>query len=236
MVAETWSREGGFQVLPGGFLYVDEILQKPQFHKFTVEDVQAVVVSNDKQRFFLETEPDTGRLKIRANQGHSVHVPDLELEPVSSAEAFPVVVHGTYHKFWAAIQQQGLKRMSRTHVHFAAGEPGESGVISGMRNSCDIMIYLDLEKALSGGLKFFRSANNVILCAGNQDGVIEPTFFSKVVDRRTGKLLSIEEDSLVSAAHSPEESQAPSTAVSADDLADDLENQRKSRRKKKNPS
>jgi len=27
---------------------------------------------------------------------------------------------------------QGLKRMNRNHMHFAAGQPGANGVISGM--------------------------------------------------------------------------------------------------------
>ena len=53
---------------------MDSILQKPQFSKFTAEDIQSVAASNDKQRFHLETDADTGRLKIRANQGHSLEV------------------------------------------------------------------------------------------------------------------------------------------------------------------
>lgn len=53
---------------------MDSILQKPQFSKFTAEDIQSVVASSDKQRFHLETDADTGRLKIRANQGHSLEV------------------------------------------------------------------------------------------------------------------------------------------------------------------
>lgn len=53
---------------------MDSILQKPQFSKFTAEDIQSVVASNDKQRYHLETDADTGRLKIRANQGHTLAV------------------------------------------------------------------------------------------------------------------------------------------------------------------
>jgi hypothetical protein len=60
--------------LVGGFLYVDEILGKPRFKKYTVDDVKSVVESNDKQRFYMETEPDSGRFKIRANQGHTLEV------------------------------------------------------------------------------------------------------------------------------------------------------------------
>lgn len=222
----------GFKFLPGGYLYVHEIMKKPQFLKYSVDDVQAVVCRNDKQRFHLEMDAETGLLKIRANQGHSLEVSDLELEPVTSAEQHPVIVHGTYCKFWSAIRKQGLKRLRRTHVHFAVGEPGDGGVISGMRKSCDIMIYLDLQKALDGGLKFFKSANKVILCAGNEEGVILPTFFSRVVDRKTGKNLQLNgQDSQFH--HTCEESYTAPTAVSADDLADEMENNRKSRRKKK---
>ncbi|VDI17873.1 Hypothetical predicted protein [Mytilus galloprovincialis] len=50
-----------------------------------------------------------------------------------------------------------------------------------MRQSCEVMIFINLETALADGFKFFRSANNVILCAGNEDGVIPPKYFVKVL-------------------------------------------------------
>ena len=40
--------------------------------------------------------------------------------------------------------------MNRTHIHFAPGLPKESGVISGMRASAQVYIYIDMEKALKG--------------------------------------------------------------------------------------
>ena len=40
----------------------------------------------------------------------------------------------------------------------------------------------------TGGLKLYRSSNNVLLCPGLEpDGVVPPEVFSKVIDRRTGK-------------------------------------------------
>ena len=53
---------------------MDEILKKThKLHGFTEEDVVKVVRDNDKQRFATERE-DSGRLKIRANQGHTIEV------------------------------------------------------------------------------------------------------------------------------------------------------------------
>lgn len=40
--------------------------------------------------------------------------------------------------------------MSRTHIHFAPGLPKESEIVSGMRTSSQIYIYVDLAKALAG--------------------------------------------------------------------------------------
>lgn len=51
---------------------MDDLLAHPQFHSYTLEDVQRVVATDDKQRFKLCSHPDDGRLQIRANQGHSV--------------------------------------------------------------------------------------------------------------------------------------------------------------------
>merc|ERR1712054_10825 len=63
-------------------------------------------------------------------------------------------------------------------VHFSVKHPGET-VISGMRQSCQVAVYVDLPRAASDGLRFYRSANDVILCAGI-DGVIPPTYIESV--------------------------------------------------------
>jgi 2'-phosphotransferase len=55
-----------------------------------------------------------------------------------------------------------------------------------MRNSADIFIYIDLQKALDAGYKFQLSTNGVILTAGNEKGILPPEFFSRI-ERRVGK-------------------------------------------------
>ena len=42
--------------------------------------------------------------------------------------------------------------MSRNHIHFAIGYPGDKEVISGMRKTCDILIEIDLELAERNGI------------------------------------------------------------------------------------
>ena len=69
-----------------------------------------------------------------------------------------------------------------------------------MRSSCQVLIYINLRKALEGeenhyfliylwlvhvftdGIQFFRSSNNVILCAGDANGYLSTKYFEKVVD------------------------------------------------------
>jgi 2'-phosphotransferase len=53
-----------------------------------------------------------------------------------------------------------------------------------MRNSADILIYIDLKKALDAGIKFFLSANGVVLTAGDDTGFLKPEFFSRVEDKK----------------------------------------------------
>ncbi|XP_071160696.1 uncharacterized protein [Mytilus edulis] len=121
-------------------------------------------------------------------------VEDLELKPLLSAKEVSMVIHGTYYIAWEKIKQTGLSRMGRDHIHFSAGEPGENGVISGMRQYCEVMIFINLEAALADGFKFFRSANNVILCAGNDDGVIPPKYFVEAVQRNPRQRLEFDEN------------------------------------------
>lgn len=38
----------------------------------------------------------------------------------------------------------------------------------------------------TAGFKFYRSANNVILCSGNEEGFLPSEYFLKAVDKKTG--------------------------------------------------
>lgn len=65
----------GLNIGTDGFVDVTDIEQHRRFHgKFTVTDIQCVVAENDKQRFTLRTHPVSGKLQIKANQGHSIHM------------------------------------------------------------------------------------------------------------------------------------------------------------------
>lgn len=91
---------------------------------------------------------------IRATQGHSMKIIVTEdlLNKIEDPQLYPVVIHGTFSKFWPLIKEQGLKRMTRNHIHFAPGFPKEEGVISGFRGACDIIIQIDMAAAMKEGI------------------------------------------------------------------------------------
>lgn len=111
----------------------------------------------------------------------------LDLEPIVKPDQVENVIHGTYYRFWDEIKVKGLSRMKRNHIHFAPGLPKTGNVISGMRSTCQIFIYVDLDLALKSGVNFYKSSNNVILSSGD-DGILKTKYFLKVVDARTGMI------------------------------------------------
>ena len=49
-----------------------------------------------------------------------------------------------------------------------------------MRNSSQILIYVNVQKAIDAGIKFYLSANGVVLTEGDERGFLLPQFFSRV--------------------------------------------------------
>ncbi|KAJ8919269.1 hypothetical protein NQ315_003853 [Exocentrus adspersus] len=177
----------GIRISNDGFVLVSDVLNhKSLKNKYTFDDIRRVVENNDKQRFRLRE--NNLVWEICANQGHSLKViEDPNLVPILEANDLEVI-HGTRYTSWNTIKKEGLSRMKRNHIHFARGLPGDESVISGMRSSAEVFIYINLPLALSEGIKFFKSANGVILSPGNDMGIIEPRHFLKVCDVR-GNLL-----------------------------------------------
>ena len=216
------AEEEGLQFLEGGFLNLSDVLANRKFRsmKVTFAEVQAVVAADEKQRYTMlpaKAEADANSDKpadflIRANQGHSVKMESEGLlKPVTKENMPASAVHGTTHAAWGLIVASGgLKAMGRNHVHFASGLPagfkslaeeGESAgdaapVISGMRKTSTILIFLDLAKAMDAGLVFGMSDNGVVLTEGNKDGLVPLEYFQRVEDR-TGLGVLVQDGKIV---------------------------------------
>lgn len=165
---------------------------------------------NDKKRYEL-TEGSAGEWLIRANQGHSLKtiIPDSMLEKLTGPIDTPII-HGTSLQAWKQIKQKGLSKMNRNHIHFAIGLPNDPNVKSGIRETSEVFIYVNAEKARQGlhyiqrdgyllanqkkkknffvdGIVFYRSKNNVILSDGIK-GIVAPTYFEQVTDKGMNRL------------------------------------------------
>ncbi|KAJ1391936.1 hypothetical protein B484DRAFT_425554 [Ochromonadaceae sp. CCMP2298] len=177
----------GLNIRTDGRVAIDELLAHNSFRGVTVGQVMQVVEENDKKRF--EVEEISGTLLIRAAQGHTIKtISDEELlTEVTDAAELPVCVHGTYRSALPPILSAGLNRMKRNHIHMAVGLPGTFGVlgeevVSGMRGNCDVLLFVDVAKAMQAGVRFFRSSNGVVLTKGVRDSGVLPAEFLRDLD------------------------------------------------------
>ena len=129
---------------------------------------------------------------IRAVQGHTIKTVQNEelLDKITNPFAYNQVIHGTYMQPLPQIMQSGLNKMARNHVHMAVGLPG-NGVISGMRGSCEVVIEVNMVKAMHANppVPFWISQNKVVLSEGLADGSIPAAYFRWVLDYRQKKFL-----------------------------------------------
>jgi putative RNA 2'-phosphotransferase len=146
----------GLTMDPAGWVSVDELLEKMRMHgqKLSFEELEEVVETNDKKRFAFSDDLS----KIRASQGHSIEV-DLEYVPTVPPE---FLYHGTVDKFIALIKAEGLKKMSRTHVHLS--KDLETATKVGSRRGKPVILTVRTGDMHRAGMEFFLSANNVWLC------------------------------------------------------------------------
>jgi putative RNA 2'-phosphotransferase len=135
-----------------GWVNVDELLRQANAHghHLNLELLNHVVETNNKKRFAF----DEGRQKIRASQGHSVNV-DLGYQAEMPPE---ILYHGTGEKSVAAIQQSGLEKRSRQHVHLSGdietaiqvggrhGQPAVFKVLAGAMYKSGYVFYLSENK------------------------------------------------------------------------------------------
>lgn len=139
-----------------GWLDINELLAKSTQHgkPLSLELLHEVVASSDKKRFALS---DDG-LRIRASQGHSVSGVDLKLEASTPPDT---LYHGTVAAFIPSIQEHGLLKRSRNHVHLSANAATATQV--GARRGKPIILRIAAGTMHQDGHAFYLSANGVWL-------------------------------------------------------------------------
>ncbi|WP_090937079.1 RNA 2'-phosphotransferase [Nonomuraea jiangxiensis] len=148
-------RRIGITLDANGWVPVDVLLRAAAAHGFpiTAAELWHVVEHNDKRRYALEN----GR--IRASQGHSVPV-ELGLPAVEPPE---VLFHGTVARSLGAIRQEGLRPMSRQHVHLSPDR--ETATRVGARRGVPVVLTVRAAAMHRDGHPFRLSANGVWLAA-----------------------------------------------------------------------
>ena len=115
--------------------------------------LERIVADSDKQRFAFNED----RTRIRANQGDSVEV-DLQYEPRTPPE---VLYHGTASRFLDSIQEKGLLKMDRHHVHLSAETKLTMQV--GARHGRPVLLVIRARQMVAAGHVFYCSTNHVWL-------------------------------------------------------------------------
>ena len=168
---------------------------------YSEAEVRTVVRLDDKLRFELWDAVDGA--KIRNVQGHTMKSIATDIGTLlTEANAPSVALHGTYSEHLHDILRDGLARGKRNHIHLAKGLYGEAHVRSGMRRDVEVVIWVDVRKAIRAGYVFYESQNGVILCAGRsnatadkdgnlneEDGILPPKYFSVVIELNNGLVL-----------------------------------------------
>jgi putative RNA 2'-phosphotransferase len=119
---------------------------RERFREVTEEQMCAVVIGSDKQRFELKDG------KVRATYGHSFPV-DLGLEPVEPPRQ---LYFGTARDLAQSILRKGLKPRDRYYVHLSPSV-SEAIAVGKRRDPAPAIIVVDAPAAHAEGVRFFAS-------------------------------------------------------------------------------
>lgn len=141
----------------GGFVPVEQLInavnESGNYERnITVNDLEHIIEISDKKRHEIQGD------KIRALYGHSVPM-HITKEPVAPPD---ILYHGTTHKAFYAIMNNGLKPMGRQYVHLSV-DTDTAAQVGKRRDSNPVILRVDSVKAYKDGILFYKGNDKVVL-------------------------------------------------------------------------
>lgn len=135
-----------------GWVYVVDLIENTNGN-FSVAKLNQIVNNDPKRRYSF----NENHTKIRANQGHSIHVnPGLKKQIPPE-----VLYHGTAERFLASILDEGIESQTRQYVHLS--KDYDTALNVGLRHGDAVVLKLDIAKMLADNIDFYISENDVWL-------------------------------------------------------------------------
>lgn len=116
-------------------------------------DLAEITTRCPKQRFAISEDG----LRIRANQGHTIDV-DLAYPPAVPPD---MLYHGTIEAKLGSIRRDGLRPMTRHHVHLSIDRATARSV--GARRGRPVILIIQSGRMSNDGHVFYRTHNGVWL-------------------------------------------------------------------------
>jgi len=139
--------EIGLQLDENGWADVQELIGKMNAKgiKVNFELIDSIVQTSDKKRFAFSED----KIRIRANQGHSIQV-ELNLSEAVPAD---ILYHGTAVKNIDSILKMGLNKQSRQHVHLSSTM--DTAMAVGSRHGKPVVLKIKAKEMFEAGFVFF---------------------------------------------------------------------------------
>lgn len=171
----------GIMMRSDGYVKINDVLKLNIFkHSIDYKIINEVVVNN-KDRFEIKLIDDL--FYIRCRDGHTIRgVIDenllYTLIDINNIPSNLVVYHITYSSCIDVINScQGLHKMKRNHIYMYKDI---NNITNGSRKIHDVVISIDIVKAMNDGIKFYASSSNVICTNGNESGYLSNKYFINI--------------------------------------------------------
>lgn len=142
-----------------GWCNVDKLVKafNTKFDGFTFETLEEIVKTDNKGRYSFNDD----KTFIRAVQGHSTKLVNIDFEEVEWSSLEHPLYHGTAKKYLQSIINEGILPKSRNYVHLSSDI--ETAKKVGSRHGRPAVLRIDSEMMHDKGIKLFRSENGVYL-------------------------------------------------------------------------
>ena len=144
-----------------GYVSVQQLIENSKSSKylcdsFSFDDIKEIVFTDEKTRYSFK---DGAMDYVRANQGHSI---DVDLNLILQIPP-KYLFHGTSKKVIEFIKKEGIKPMSRNHVHLSLDVQTAENVGGRRSRGAPIILRVDAYELHKIGVKFYCSQNGVWL-------------------------------------------------------------------------